>query len=147
MPDRMIINARRELGWRRRIVSDVATVLLWAGWLLLWIPAFRKLEEVIRLKLSFQLGAIQVLETVDPISVRTSLIALLGTCTLLLLWTLMPRRQVTHAHAVATLADYAEHFKLPAAQISAGRSSRIVVVHHDEAGAVVAVEAEASSLR
>ena len=36
-----IINARRELGRGRRLVSDVATLLVWIGWILLWIPAFR----------------------------------------------------------------------------------------------------------
>ena len=65
MRERMIINARGELGWRRRLLSDVLTACLWAGWILLWIPAFRKLHEVIRLHLNFEPAAREVLDTVD----------------------------------------------------------------------------------
>ena len=140
MADKMIINARRQLGWRRRTLSDVATVVLWVGWIYLWLPAFRKLNEVIRLKLSFETGAIEVLQTVDPISIRHSLVALLGTCALLLLWTLLPNRKVTKAHSVATLEDCARYFLLTVDEVAAGRNGRISVVHHDDEGGIVSVE-------
>ena len=140
MSEKMIINARRQLGWRRRILSDVATVVMWIGWIFLWLPAFRKLHQVILLRLSFEPAAIEVLEAVDPISVWHSLIALVGTCVLLLLWTLLPRRQVTQVHAVETMADYAQYFHLAEAEIAAGCASRISNVHHDSEGGIVGVE-------
>jgi len=140
--EKLIINARRQLSWRRRVLSDVTTVALWLGWIYLWLPAYHKLHEVIRLKMSFEPAAIEVLETVDPISIRHSLVALLGTCALLLLWTLLPKRQVTKAHAVATLADYAQRFNLRGDDITAGRNSRVTVVHHDDDGAIVRIESK-----
>jgi poly-beta-1,6-N-acetyl-D-glucosamine biosynthesis protein PgaD len=143
MADDLIINARRKLGWRRRILSDVTTVMLWITWLYLWMPVWRKLRHVIRLKLRLEPAAIEVLETVDPISLKYSLVALIGTCALLMLWTLLPKRQVTHAHSITTLDDYAGAFNLPAGTIAASRTNRITTVHYDEEGAIVGLDRRA----
>jgi len=139
MRERMIINARRELGWRHRMLSDVLTACLWVGWILLWIPAFRKLHEVIRLHLNFEPAAKEILETVTPISIEHSLIALLGTSALLMLWSLLPKRSVTHAHATLTTADYAWHFAIPEPEIRGGRDARICVVSHDDDGTITGI--------
>ena len=72
-----------------------------------------------------------------------SIVALIGTCVLLLLWTLLPRRTVTHAHATETLADYASAFALDAELIARGRRGRIVTVHHDAEGRIRAIEPRA----
>jgi poly-beta-1,6-N-acetyl-D-glucosamine biosynthesis protein PgaD len=137
--ERMIINARRELAWRHRAVSDVLTACLWVGWILLWIPVFRKLHEVIRLHLTFGLAAREVLDTVTPISIEHSLIALVGTSTLLLLWSLLPKRAVVHAHATLSTGDYARHFALPEHEIRAGLGARICVVSHDDEGTITGI--------
>jgi poly-beta-1,6-N-acetyl-D-glucosamine biosynthesis protein PgaD len=138
---RLIINARSDLSWRRRLLSDVVTALMWGGWILLWLPVFRKLLQVIELHMSFTPAAIQVLDTLTPIPLAHSLIALLGTSALLMLWTLLPTRKLTHAHGVQTLEDYAEYFDLPEHDIVAGQDSRICVVHHDEHGNIVGIDA------
>jgi poly-beta-1,6-N-acetyl-D-glucosamine biosynthesis protein PgaD len=140
MRERMIINARSDLGWRRRLLSDVVTAAMWAFWILLWLPVFRKLYHVIRLHEGLARGAIQVFRTITPISLTHSSIALLGTCALLLLWTLLPTRRLTHAHDLQTLDDYAEYFELDEAEIVAGRNSQICVVRHDEHGQIVGIE-------
>ena len=140
MRERMIINARSDLSWRRRLLSDVVTAAMWAFWILLWLPVFRKLYHVIRLHEGLARGAVQVFRTITPISLTHSSIALLGTCALLLLWTLLPTRRLTHAHDLQTLADYAEHFDLDESEILAGRDSRICVVRHDEHGQIVGIE-------
>jgi poly-beta-1,6-N-acetyl-D-glucosamine biosynthesis protein PgaD len=143
MPDDLIINARRRLGWRHRILSDLTTVMLWITWLYLWMPVWRKLRRVIRLKLRLEPAAIEVLETVDPISIKYSLVALIGTCALLMLWTLLPKRQVTHAHSITTLDDYASAFNLPAGTIADSRNNRITTVHYDDEGAIVGLDRRA----
>jgi poly-beta-1,6-N-acetyl-D-glucosamine biosynthesis protein PgaD len=139
MPDKMIINARGDLGWRRRLLSDVVTALMWAGWILLWLPVFRKLRQVVVLHMSFAPAAIQVLDTLTPISLVRSSVALLGTTALLLLWTLLPMRKLTHTHGVQTLDDYAEYFNLDEQDIIGGRDSDICVVSHDEYGNIVGI--------
>jgi poly-beta-1,6-N-acetyl-D-glucosamine biosynthesis protein PgaD len=141
MADNLIINARRGLGWRRRAVSDVTTVTLWIIWIYLWWPVILKVHQVVRLRLGFEPAAIEVLETADPIPLKHSLIALIGTCTVLLLWTLLPKRRVTRDHALTTLEDYAGAFDLPAAAIEQGRGNRITTVHCDDEGRIVRLEA------
>jgi poly-beta-1,6-N-acetyl-D-glucosamine biosynthesis protein PgaD len=140
MADKLIINARRELGWHRRLLSDVLTAGLWVGWFLLWIPVFRKLHQVIRLHLDFGLAAREVLYTVTPISFVHSMIALLGTSALLLLWSLLPKRRVGEAHEARTNLDYARYFQLDEADINLGRESRICVVSHKDDGAITGIE-------
>ena len=139
MPERMIINARHDLDWRRRLLSDVLTALLWIGWILLWLPVFHKLHEVIRLHVKFGLAAREILDTVTPISIEHSLLALVGTSALLLLWSLLPKRRVTHAHATLSTADYASHFAIAEQDIREGRAARICVVSHDDGGAITGI--------
>lgn len=139
MPERMIINARRELGWRHRLLSDVLTAILWFGWILLWLPVFHKLHEVIRLHVKFGLAAREILDTVTPISIAHSLLALLGTSALLVLWSQLPKRRVIHAHATLSTADYARHFGIPEQEIRTGRDARISVVSHAEDGTIIGI--------
>src|ERR1700712_4762987 len=129
MGQRLIINARSDLSWRRRLLSDLVTAAMWGGWILLWLPVFRKLIQVIHLHVSFAPAAMEVLDTLTPISLTHSLIALLGTSALLMLWTLLPTRKLTHAHGVQALTDYAEYFDLKESDIVAGQGSRVCVVH------------------
>jgi poly-beta-1,6-N-acetyl-D-glucosamine biosynthesis protein PgaD len=87
----------------------------------------------------FAPAAIEVLDVITPISLTRSIIALLGTSGLLLLWSLLPSRRLTHAHGVQVLDDYAEYFDLPESEIVAGRDSTICVVHHDDHGNLIGI--------
>lgn len=139
MREKFIINARDSLRRRHRWLSDVLTAGLWIGWILLWLPVFRKLREVVRLHVDFELAAREVLDTVTPISITRSLVALIGTAALLLLWSMLPKRKVAHAEGTLGTADYARHFALDEVAIEAGRASRVCVVRHDDAGAITGV--------
>lgn len=140
MAEKLIINARRQLGWRRRILSDTTTLGLWVLWIYLWMPVFHKVQQVIHLRLHFEPAAAEVLETVEPIDFSNSLFLLIGTCAMLLLWTLLPKRRITTDHPAVTLGDSATRFNLPVESLTAGRGARITVVHHDDAGAIVRIE-------
>lgn len=139
MFETLIINARRDLGWRHRAASDLSTAMLWIGWILLWAPVFRKLREVVRLHLQFELAAREILDTVTPISVVHSVVALLGTSLLLLSWSLLPKRRVAHAHITLTIGDHARHFGIDERQVASGLQSRICVVNHDDDGGMTSI--------
>ncbi|MBS0193262.1 MAG: poly-beta-1,6-N-acetyl-D-glucosamine biosynthesis protein PgaD [Proteobacteria bacterium] len=147
MTQRLIINARKELSWRRRLLSDGFTALLWIGWFVLWFPVFRKLYQAIALHRFFASAAIDVLDTLTPISLPHALLALIGTSALLMLWSLLPMRKLTQAHVVQTLEDYAAYFELDETAIAAGQRSRICTIHHDEEGRIVAIEPRAIATR
>ena len=141
MREQLIINARRDLSLPRRLLSDVVTALMWCGWLFLWLPVFLKLHQVVALRMYFAPAAVEVLDVITPISLKHSIIALLGTSGLLLLWTLLPSRRLSHARGVQMLDDYAEYFDIEPAEILAGRNSRICVVSHDEHGNIIGITA------
>ncbi len=140
MVDRLIINTRKQLSWHRRAASDVITAGIWVGWLALWLPVFRKLHEVALYHLGVERAAIEIFDTVSPIPIQYSLISLLGTSALLLLWTLLPTYRAAQAHAVEELEDYATYFELSMKQIQTGRASRICMVSHDDRGGIVHIE-------
>lgn len=139
MSDKLIINVRRHIGWHRRLLSDIATAALWVIWFCLWIPVIVKFHQVILHHLNLQTAAIEALDVMAPIPVVHSVIALVGTSALLMLWTLLPKRKVTHAHAAVTIEDYARYFGLDPQDIQAGRASRICVATHDEGGNFVEI--------
>lgn len=137
MSEPLIINVSRNLGWRRRLASRATTTALWGGFALLWLPVMLKLHEVVQQRLSFKPAAIEVLETVDPLSPWHSLLALVGTCLLLLLWSLLPSRTAGATHTAETPEALARGFGLDPATVAAAQAARICVVHHDEHGRVV----------
>lgn len=140
MPEKLIINARSHLGWQRRLLTDVGTALMWCGWLYLWYPVFRTYKEVAQLNLGFGSTTLQVLEEVSPVSLEHSIAALLGTTTLLLLWTLLPKLRAQTAQTVQDTDDYARHFGLEKSSIESGRKSSVCIVHHDEHGKIMRIE-------
>src|SRR6476646_2936375 len=150
MFETLIINARRDLGWRHRAASDLSTAMLWIGWILLWAPVFRKLREFVRLHLQFELAAREILDTVTPISVVHSVVALLGTSLLLLSWSLLPKRRVTHAHITLTIGDHARHFGIDehhAAVPDIGADATSIRARHPDAstrGGLIARDAVAA---
>ncbi|MBS0213807.1 MAG: poly-beta-1,6-N-acetyl-D-glucosamine biosynthesis protein PgaD [Proteobacteria bacterium] len=147
MTQRLIINARKDLSWRRRLLSDAVTALLWIGWFVLWFPVLRKLYQAIALHRYFASAAIDVLDTLTPISLPHALLALIGTSALLMLWSLLPTRRLMQAHVVQTLEDYADYFDLDEAVIAAGQASRVCVIHHDEEGRIVAIDPRGTATR
>lgn len=138
-----IINARRELGRGRRLASDVGTLLLWIGWILLWIPAFRTLREAHRLKVDWGFAVQEAVDTITPISLTHSALLVLGTCAMLLLWSLIPNRKPAAVPVTETLEDEARRLHVPRQELQDGRDSRVCVVHHDDDGVIRSVERRA----
>jgi hypothetical protein len=114
----------------------VTIVALWGLRIYLGLPTFHKLREANHLRLSLEPAALEVLESVDPISPSHSLEALLGTFALLL-WTLLPRRATTPVHQSTVLDEYALESLVSAHRLLALRNRRNVTVLHPYAGRVI----------
>jgi poly-beta-1,6-N-acetyl-D-glucosamine biosynthesis protein PgaD len=140
MNDGLIINARHNLSWYVRLGSDATTAMMWAGWLYLWRPLMQMLILLNTWGASFRITATKVLSNTPTLTLEGSLIALLGTSSTLLLWSLLPSKKLKTAHQVSTLRDYARHFDLPEQQIRAGRNTSVCVVHHDAQGKITHIE-------
>lgn len=140
----LIINARHNLSWYVRLSSDTVTAMMWVGWLYLWRPLA---HAIVVLKTvgctSFKDGAAKLASCAPAtIHFQSSVIALLGTSAILLLWSLLPSRQVKTAHRVNSLHDYARHFDLHEKDILASRDQQISVVYHDDQGRITGIDAK-----
>lgn len=140
MNDGLIINARHHLSWYVRLCSDAGTAVMWIGWLYLWRPLMQMFIWLNSWGASFRIGVTKVLSNTPTLTLEGSVIALLGTSSTLLLWSLLPSKQVKTAHQVSSLRDYARHFDLPEQQIRVGRDTSVCIVHHDAQGKITHIE-------
>ncbi|MGB8933136.1 MAG: poly-beta-1,6-N-acetyl-D-glucosamine biosynthesis protein PgaD [Anaeromyxobacteraceae bacterium] len=139
MTDTLIINARGSLSWHQRLWSDASTILIWGVWLKLWFPVVRTFTWATDSNVFHRLTALGHLSSGSAVSFPHYAMALVGTSGTLILWNRLPALQVStpDEHSVS---DYARHFQLPEAEILAGRSANVCVVHHDDGGRIVRVE-------
>lgn len=141
MPDSLIIDARHRLRWHQRLCSDAGTAMLWGAWLWLWRPLFSAFAWLSKLGAGAP-PTLLPLAAGLPLGLERSAVALLGTSGTLLLWNLLPARR-TPPPPPPSLQDYARHFDLSVEVLVAGRAAAVCVVHHDEQGRIVAIEARA----
>lgn len=140
MAEKLIINTRKNLHWHRRIATDAVTALMWLGWLFLWWPMLHKLYELHQRGFEVGTAALWMLETISPVSMGHSVLALIGTSALLLFWTMLPSQRAEEVHKTETLQDYGDYFELNPEEITAGRTSAITIVHHDDEGHIIGIE-------
>jgi len=135
-----IINARHQLRWHRRLVSDASTALLWAAWLWLCRPGLLAVTHVLGLHVhSRHPTAAKLLLLGSPLSIEQGAVALLGTVAALLLWNRLSSQPALRPR-LTVLPDYAGHFGVETQLIAAGRNSAVCVVHHDELGRITSIE-------
>ena len=134
MSDPVIIDARRHLRWYQRLASSSTAAVLWAMWAWLWLPLQHRHAQNLQLEeSSFELVKLSSM--------------LLATAWLLALWT--ARKQAKPAVAnrflgapAVELPSYAAHFGLPEAELARGLRSSKVIVHHDDSGRIVSLDAQ-----
>lgn len=142
----LIINARHQMPWRRRLFSDATTAMLWGCWLWLWRPVLSAFNWLAGFGASFTNfivhfhSALPKIINGSGLGFEGGVVTLVGTSGTLLLWNLLPARKVSMPE-VQTLRDYARHFDLPEQTILAGRAASVCVVHHDDNGHIIGIEA------
>lgn len=139
MPEKFIINARRHLRWHQRLATDASTAAMWGGWLYLWQPLFKAAAWLSAWGSRPLIG--KLLAATPLVALQQPALTLVGACGALLLWSLLPARKVAAPEVVQSLADYAAHFGLPEQQIQAGQGTAVCVVHHDDQGRIIGIEA------
>jgi poly-beta-1,6-N-acetyl-D-glucosamine biosynthesis protein PgaD len=140
MPDSLIINARHQMRWHQRLCSDASTAMLWGMWLWLWRPAISAVSWLGSMGSSLQPALMKIMANGSAVHFESSMVALVGTSSTLLLWNMLPSRKAKMP-PVHTLRDYASHFDLAERDIISGRASSICVVHHDEHGRIIRIDA------
>lgn len=126
----LIINNSSSVALHRRVYSHVTTALLWAWWIMLWKPA-------LHYSLHFSLLALVTMGVM--IDDREIAYPLLGLCILLTFW-----NNATKTSAIPVVEEkvnYADYFDISAEDMLKYTNSKICVVHHDEHGKIINIEA------
>ncbi|CUA82785.1 poly-beta-1,6-N-acetyl-D-glucosamine biosynthesis protein PgaD [Gulbenkiania indica] len=143
MSDNLIINARDQLSWSQRLLSNASTAALWAGWLYLWRPFVNFGNWVYGFGANYHSVVLKMAASLAPGSLEHSVYALVGTSGTLLLWSRLPARRVSDAQPSREITEYASHFGLPEEELAAAREASITVVHHDDHGRIIRIERRA----
>ncbi len=140
MSHSLIINARSQLHWQQRLVSNATTAAAWGFWLWLWQPVVSTLSWLLGVRLGLQHTALKLLAISAPITIADTVVALFGTSGVLLLWNRLAVRKQQPAITVDP-AEYARHFGIAEQDVQRTRESQICTVHHDDNGRIVRIEA------
>jgi hypothetical protein len=172
----LIINARRQLSWNRRLLSDASTVALWSMWLWLCRSALLRVMDVAGSALGLRHATVThattaahvtaahhataahsavahaaavthattvvappIIPTGGILTLEDAVVALIGTCTLLMLWNRLSS-QPAPTPRLAIVPDYAGHFGIEPRQLADARDSGVCTVHHDEAGRILRID-------
>ncbi|KZE35145.1 poly-beta-1,6-N-acetyl-D-glucosamine biosynthesis protein PgaD [Crenobacter luteus] len=140
----LIIDARHHLTRPQRLLSRGLTALLWGLWLSLWLPALGLLARLGGLRGLLYLVA-QPAAYRLPHTLSGHLLTLLATAGALGLWARLSQRRPPAGprphEREPSPTDYARDLGADPDQVAAGRDAAIVVVHHDNTGRIVAIEA------
>lgn len=137
---RPIINIRNQLSWYHRLSSDASTLALWSAWLWLCRPAILAAIGMVGVAFGMKHPARGTPADNAMPSLEEMVLLLIGVSALLLLWNRLSREPAVRPRA-ALLPDFERHFGLATEQIAAARDSQRCVVHHDEQGRIVGLEA------
>jgi poly-beta-1,6-N-acetyl-D-glucosamine biosynthesis protein PgaD len=130
MGNPLIIENRSLVAWHRRVFSDVSTTLLWVWWIMLWKPV---------LHYGLHFSVLAIVSVGIMIDDRAIAYPLAGLCTILTLWNYVTK--TSSAPTVPETINYAEHFDISEQDMLVYTNSKICVVHHDEHGKIVNIEA------
>lgn len=133
----LIINKRRELPKAKRIVWDIATVLLWIGFIYLWKPVLIIFYKIITLKVPAEEIADWIFENIGSVTFEHAIILLIATPTILFILSRANRHQEPSEHLFYASSDYADYFHLDDTQLQQCTNSQLVTVYHDDHGHIL----------
>ncbi|MFA6188915.1 MAG: poly-beta-1,6-N-acetyl-D-glucosamine biosynthesis protein PgaD [Sulfuricurvum sp.] len=133
----LIINKRRELPKTKRIIWDIATVLLWLGFIYLWKPVFHIFGRIITSKVTDEEIADWIFENIHSVTFENAIIMLIATPTILFILSRLNRHQAPSEHLLYASDDYADYFRLDDTQLQQCKNSQLVTVYHDAHGHII----------
>jgi poly-beta-1,6-N-acetyl-D-glucosamine biosynthesis protein PgaD len=139
----LIIDARRQLSWNRRLFSDASTLALWSVWLWLCRSAVLRMVGTLGVMVGISRAGIHAdspAVIAGVFSIEDAALALVGTGATLMLWNRLAS-QPAPMPRIHAIPDFTTHFGIEAPMLDAARASQVCTVHHDEAGRILRIEA------
>lgn len=136
----LIINKRRELPRTKRIIWDIATVLLWLGFLYLWKPVLIIFYKIITFKESPDEIADWIFENISSVTFEHAVLVLIATPIILFILSRLNRHQAPSEHLLYESSNYADYFHVDNEQLQACVNSHMITVYHDEHGQITGLD-------
>ncbi|MDP3266510.1 MAG: poly-beta-1,6-N-acetyl-D-glucosamine biosynthesis protein PgaD [Sulfuricurvum sp.] len=136
----LIINKRRELPRAKRIIWDIATVLLWLGFIYLWKPVFHIFYRIITLNAPADELSDWIFGEIHSVTFEHALYMLVGTPIVLFILSRLNRHQAPSEHLLYTSNDYANYFNIDNTQLQQCSNSQLVTVYFDDQGHIISMD-------
>lgn len=136
----LIINKRRELPRTKRIIWDVATILLWLGFIYLWKPVLIIFYKIITLEVPADEIADWIFENISSVTFENAIYTLIATPVVLFILSRLNRHQAPSEHLIYEPSDYANYFYVDETKLQQCADSQFVTVYHDDHGHVTRLD-------
>lgn len=133
----LIINKRRELPRTKRIIWDIATVLLWVGFIYLWKPVLHVFYRIITSEVPAEEIADWIFENIHSVTFENAVFMLIATPVVLFILSRLNRHQAPSEHLIYHSSDYANYFHLDDTQLQQCVNSQMVTVYFDDHGHII----------
>lgn len=138
--EKLIINQRHELPFRKKLIWDFITVLLWGGWLYLWKPVFDVIYQMlIRPDHPHEVSK-TIFSDINVVPVDQALIMLVATPAILFILSRIHRHKKPSAHLILDEEDYREYFGIAKNVYHECLNSQQITVYHNEQGQIIRLE-------
>lgn len=136
----LIINKRRELPLRKKLVWDIVTVALWIGWIYLWKPLLIVMYKMLTLHAQPNEIWKVILSDISVIPFHQAVIMLITTPAVLFILSRANRHRAASEHLIYQPEDYAAYFGIDEAELKTCADERLITVYHDEHGHVTRLD-------
>ena len=133
----LIINKRRELPRSKRIIWDIATVLLWLSFIYLWKPLLHVFYRIITLNVPPDEISDWIFDNVRSVTFEHAVSMLIATPIVLFILSRLNRHKAASSHLIYDSSDYANYFHLNDTQLQQSANSQFVTVYHDDHGNIL----------
>lgn len=136
----LIINKRHEMPFRKKLLWDGVTVVLWVGWIYLWKPLLEVLYKMVTLDAGPNDVWKVILSDISVIPVENAVMMLIATPLVLFVLSRLNRHKAPSTHLLYDPADYAAYFHLDTKELTESMESRLITVYHDDHGHITSLE-------
>lgn len=118
---------------------DGITILLWAGFIYLWLPVFHIFNRIITAEVPAEEISDWIYDNIQSVTFEHGVEMLVGTPIVLFFLSWLNRHNGPSEHVIYTDDDYARYFNLEVSQLKTCFDSQLVTVYYDDQGQITAI--------
>ena len=136
----LIINKRDEMPRSKVWLWDGITLLLWIGFIYLWLPVFHIFYRIITAEVPAEEISDWIYDNIYSVTFENGVVMLVVTPIVLFILSWLRRHKGPTEHVIYMKEDYAQYFKLEVSQLNTCVDSQLITVYHDEQGQITKLD-------